>query len=135
MTSIIVAEAARAYNDGMRDSCPGSPPSSISDLDRLVGRVAGAICTTLADRLHPRLNCMLLTPVLTYKVKHRLSRLPSPAPPKGRIATVAKLLRSDVTAVLRLYELDPETIVDIEPAVEAEIKKALADVPRRPPAS
>ena len=125
---------ARDYNGRMNDSSAPSPLPNASELDRVVGRVTGAICTTLFDRFHPELNCMFLTPALTYKVKHRLAQISALSGlTEDRIDTVAKLLRSDAAAVLRLYELDQEKIVQIEPRIELEAKKALRDATRPVP--
>lgn len=103
-------------------------PATFSYLDRLVGEVAGAVCTTLSDCPALQRKRFAFLPVVTYKVKACLARAHRERRwTDQHLPGMANDIRRALVPVMEVFDLPDETIKNLSALTE---KSALAALTR-----
>lgn len=99
--------------------------AEITEFDKMVGRIAGAIYSDIAQGFpHPPL---MLVPALTFKVRKTLESITDLKFFSGdQKAELAKEIQISIVPMLFSFEIEPEIIEQIAPMIESAALKALA---------
>ena len=89
----------------------------------MIGKLAAGIFKVLTKRIEERLDCVIILPILTYKVKRRLVQLPDLNDiPIDLLFKITKKLCDDVGTILSLFDVGPEQYEKIEEEIEESIR-------------
>jgi hypothetical protein len=100
--------------------------SSTVEFDRIVGKIAGAIYADISRRF----PCppLMLVPALTFKVKKALEQAVNMwALSQNQKVELAKEIQVSIIPLLFSYDVDPEIIEQITPAIELAALRALME--------